>query len=470
MAPRTVLALSLPLVLIAFAVKSLQDAPTEAAAQGVEAPTPTVAARGKGGLLATVDEVERVLLIRYGASQTGLDLLGLLIRARLLEDLAEEEGIEIGPRDVARRWGELDEQTRAAGVAGGMLTEIERQGFTPEEFRELLRISMIHEQLARKALGIADDGTVTGDQQEVWLEQEMATRGFERPAPPWSAGYIARCGEVEVGPDEYADFLRRRLPRNQISETCWHVLLMKGMEGRMPDLAPEALGRAIDADIARRRAEHVLEYPNISYEQRLGATGRTIESLREDPSIRIAALSRIWVDRNQGADGLRKVYEDERALFDGRFGTAVHTHMLFLVAGRFANDLVKRTYEDADEELQEIVARAGNTDDFAALASQLSEEPNSKAEKGELGWITSADPRYPTPLCASVFEVVNTGGEVPIEGRAVGPVHLDTGSAMLWVSGIRESPSWEVMSEHVHEELRRRFIEDVMPRNSVEVQ
>jgi hypothetical protein len=469
MALRTVLALSATLALIALAAKWLQDAPTEAAAQKRIEAGGDVAARGNGGLVASLDEVERVLLNRYGASSIGQDLLDLLLKAQLLEALAEEEGIQIGPRDVAQRWTELDKQTRAAGLVGGILAEIESKGFTPEEFREFLRVAIIQERLARQALGIADDDAVTGDQQEVWLEQEMATRGFERPAPPWPEGFVARCGQVEVGVDDYADFLRRRLPRNQISETCWHVLLMKGLEGRMPDLAPAALDRAIDADIARRRAEHVLEYPQISYEQRLGATGRTIQSLREDPSVRIAALSRIWVDRNHGTDGLRKTYEDERAFFDGRFGTAVHTDMLFLVAGRFANELVKRTYENADEELERIVSRVGNTDDFAALAGQLSEEPNSKEKDGELGWITSADPRYPKPLCAAVFEVVNTGGKIPIEGRAVGPVHLDTGSTMLWVSGIRESPSWEVMSEHVHEELRRRFMEDVMPRNSVEV-
>jgi len=474
MAPCPILALGLTLTLlppsIGGAAGALQDAPIEATARQRAETPPVVAARGKGGLVATLDEVERVLLLRYGASKIGQDLLDLLVKSQLLEALARDEDIQIGPRDVALRWAELDKQTRAAGLAGGILAEIESKGFTTEEFREFLRIAIIQERLARKALGIADDVAVTGDQQEVWLEQELATRGLERPAPPWSAGYVARCGEVEVAVDDYAEFLRRRLLRNQISETCWHVLLMKGLEGRMPDLAPAALERAIDADIARRRAEHVLEYPQISYEQRLGATGRTLQSLRGDPSVRIAALSRIWVDRKHGKDGLRKAYEDERALFDGRFGTAVHTHMLFLVAGRFANDLVKRTYEDADGELREIVARVGNTDDFAALASQLSEEPNSKAKDGELGWITSADPRYPKLLCASVFEIVNTGGKIPIEGRAVGPVRLDTGSAMLWISGIRASPSWEVMSEHVHEELRRRFMEDVMPRNSVEVE
>jgi len=430
---------------------------------------PAVAARGKG-LVATVDEVERVLVNRYGASSTGQDLLTLLLQAELLETLAVEQQVEIGPQDVAQRWEELDRQTRAAGVVGGLLAEISRQGFSPEEFHELLRISMIHEELTRRALDLDEDAAVTATQQQVWLDQEIAARGLERPAPPWTEGYVARCGDVEVGLAEYAAFLRRRLPEEQVNETCWHVLLVRGMEARLPDLAPEALERAIDADIARRRAEHLRENPKVSFEQRLGASGRTIQSLREDPSVRIAALSRLWVDRTQGEEGLKRTYQDERAYFDGRFGVAAKTQMIFLVAGRFANDLVKRTYEDADAELAKLMARVGNADDFAALAVQYSEEPGSRAKNGELGWITSADPRFPRPLCEAVFEVVNAGGELPMQGRAAGPVHLDSGSAVLWITGVRPAPSWEVMSEHVHEELRRRFIEDVMPRNEVEVE
>ena len=62
-----------------------------------------------------------------------------------------------------------------------------------------------------------------------------------------------------------------------------------------------------------------------------------------------------------------------------------------------------------------------------------------------------------------------TGGTIPEQGRMLGPVRLDSGCALLWASARRPSPSWEEMSERVHEELRRRLLESEMPRESVEL-
>ena len=56
-----------------------------------------------------------------------------------------------------------------------------------------------------------------------------------------------------------------------------------------------------------------------------------------------------------------------------------------------------------------------------------------------------------------------------VECGSLGPIRLDTGVALLWISAERESPSWEVMSEHVHAELRRRFVERVLPGDAVQL-
>ena len=60
-------------------------------------------------------------------------------------------------------------------------------------------------------------------------------------------------------------------------------------------------------------------------------------------------------------------------------------------------------------------------------------------------------------------------GTIPPAGRALPPVRLESGSALLWVGALRESPPWEEMSAHVHEELRRRFLRDVLGPQEVEL-
>ncbi len=428
----------------------------------------SLGARGKG-LEVTTGELERVLLERYAMNEQGRELLELLVRTKLLELLAREGRIEVTDEDIARRWSELDRAARASGESRGLSGELEERGVSIADFRETLRLQIVLERLARAALGRSERASVSGDEQEVWLTQEISERGLERPAPPWPDGVVARCGKLEVGAAEFGVFLRKRLPRDEVSETAWHMLLLKGIEKRMPDLAPEARERAVEGEIQRRRKRHEAEFPAITFEQRVGASGRTVELLRADPSIQIAALTHLWVDRATGAEGLRKTYEAERSYFEGYFGRAVRTHMLFLVAGRFVNELQKRTFEDADLELARIAERVGNLDDFVALSGELSEEPTVRSSRGDLGWVTRDNPRVPAPIRKAVFEHVERGAAIPAGGRLLGPVRLDAGSVLLWISELRESPSWEGMAEIVHEELRRRFVEDVMPQAAVEL-
>src|SRR5262249_10933841 len=142
-------------------------------------------------------------------------------------------------------------------------------------------------------------------------------------------GVHARCGEVSITRAEFAHFLTERLERDDVLETAWHLLLLQAIEKRMPDLAPEARARVIEEELARRRKKHDAEFPTVSFEQRLGATGRTLEGMRNDPSVAIAALSRLWVDRTSGPEGVRSTYEKERERFDARYGEAVHAAVLF---------------------------------------------------------------------------------------------------------------------------------------------
>ncbi len=428
----------------------------------------TLAATGAGVNVYT-DEVEELLLLRYGMAEDGLAILEMQTKIELLDELASDAGVSIGDGEVTRYWNDLDQKVRASGETRGLKAEIEARGMTVDEFRDYIERLIVQEKLARRALGIGTDEAITFDQQEVWLDQEIVERGLEKGTPPFDEGFVARCGSVVIEPAEFAHMLRRGLTRERVEEACWHLLLFKGIKQRMPDISAEAIARGVEEEIERRRAAHALEYPAISYEQRIGAIGRTIDSLRIDPSVHVAVLSRLWVDRRYGADGLRETFDEERDLFEGRFGASAHTLMLFKVAGRFVNELNKRTFETAERELETLRRRIGSIDDFKALAMQFSEEPSTRENGGELGWIHRNDGRIPREVREAVFDFVDAGRTLATGGQALDSVRLDTGCALLWIAGIRPSPPWETMAEHVHEELRRRFIVDVMPTGAMKI-
>ena len=430
-------------------------------------PRTAVAARGKNDTSLRADRLEALLLERYAHSASGNDLLELLVKSRVLEELAESAGLRIREADVDALWKRLDRDARAAGSADGLLSEIRRRGLSVAAFREYLRLSLIQERLTRRALELDGDAPVSGAQQEIWLRQELDRRGLERYPPPWENGLVARCGALSISTAEFGTFLRQRLEPESVRESAWHLMLARTLAERMPDLSRETLERAIDVELDRRRQRHATEYPGVSFEERLAATGRSLPLLRADPSVRIAVLTRLWVDRAHGDAGLRETYENERERFDGRYGRALRTHLLMLVAGRFKNELVPRTFEEAEDRLHELIARANTREEFESLVVQFSEEPNTRKGKGDLGWVTARDPRYPQTITTALFEWLDSGGRLPENGRPLGPLRLDGGAAMLWVSELRPSPPWEELSERVHEELRRRLVEELLPFESI---
>ncbi|MEW6071605.1 MAG: peptidylprolyl isomerase [Planctomycetota bacterium] len=471
-----------PRFALLFGLLSLGTAPP-AAPQGGEDPSPptpapeaeeadAVVARGRG-LAVRASEVIPVLIDRYAAAPDGRGLLKLLVSSRLIELIAREQAVAVSAAEVTARWEEMDRQTRAEGVAGGLAAALAERGLGTDEFREYLRLILLQEELTRRALAVGRDVPITADQQEIWLAQEMEELGLSWPPPPWPDGIAARCGPIAIGAAELGAMLLDKLDPKDVRETCWHLLLRKGIEKRLPDLAPAARGEAVDAEMERRRREAeagaAAQAPGVRFEELLVARGSSLELLRRDPSVHVAALTRLWVDQVEGRDGVREEYVANRDRYEGLYGRAVHTYLIFLVAAQFSNELNRRTFAAAEAELKELAKEISTLREFTAASARRSEEESVRENRGDLGWVTRDDPRFPAPIRAAVFEYIGTGGTIPPAGCTLGPVRLDTGVVLLWLSAVKESPPWEEMYEHVHEELRRRFIEDVMPVKAVEM-
>ena len=423
------------------------------------------AARGEGVTLAWAD-FDRLLVMRYAMSEDGRAALKQLVRARLLDRLARESRLEIGPAEVEARWRELDREARAGGEPDGLAAALAAQGVDEQVFREFLRLAMVQEILSRRALGLPPERPVNAEQQEMWLDQIVTQRGSESPPPPWPDGVAARCGDVTLSVRDYTLFLRTQLDPELLREACYQMLLERKARARMPDLSAEALEGALDAELARRRAETAADprYKGLSYEQILSAQGVLLEGLREDPALVTAALAHLWVERTYGEEGLRRVYAEERAWFDGRFGEFREVRAVFLRAAVLKNQVNPRSLEEAEQQLARLGQRVGSPEDFERLVREHSEDPGSKEKGGLLGWVPKGDERVPEAIRLAAF---SDAGRPVGQGRLVGPVRLPGGVALLWIGATRPAPGWDVMREEVHRELRRRFLEESLPRESV---
>ena len=431
----------------------------------------------------TYRELDALILSRFAQSKLGRETRLFMLKLRVVDSIGRELGVQASPAEVNAMRDEFEASLIAAEQAKDLDSYLKYNGVSKKEFIESLRVAVLQAKLARIDLGIPPDDPVSGEQQEMWIEAQISERGLEELPAPWQEGVVLRNGDVEIQRDEFIEFLRGRLDPADIYKGLLEILRVKLMKDRMPDLDPQALERAIDEEIQNRRREVQSDprYKGIPYEQLLESQGILFDSWHRDPNVQTAALARLWVRRKyKQEDMLREVYENERQYFDGLYGEAIEASVFFLRASSEPNELIPRTYSEAEELLAKIAkelekaANEGSTKAaFEARVDLMSENPASRKRKGYLGWITREGSSGPNPARAAIFEAYDSGAWRPADPensitRLVGPVRTSEGVLLLWLGDRRPAPTWNSMVVYVHKELRQRFIDEVLDERHVQ--
>ena len=453
------------LVLCANVAAPLPQAPAGNTPAPVAPLAQSEAARA-GDVVLTWAEFDTLLLDRHGQTETGKQALAHLLRAKVLDRLAAESKLVVAPAEIERRWKEMEGDLVRSGQAKSLSEYLRANRVNEERFREFLRLGIVQEQLSRAALGVPANRAINAEQQDMWLDQILQQRGTQFLVAPWTDGVAARCGDLAVRVPEFLEHLKGQVADEDVREDCFQALLAKRARARMPDLAPEGFAAAIEAELARRRAEAQADprMQGATFEQVLGAQGLSLEALRRDPAIAIAALSNLWIERSYGEDGLRRVYSEEREWFDKRFGEARELRVLFLRGALYKNELNPRTFDEADKELGRLRTQATDVAGFEKLVKLRSEDTGTRDRGGLLGFVSPGEEAVPQELRLAVFSGPRNESE-----HCIGPVRLGnpSGAALVWVGARRPSPGWEEMRGRVHNELRRRFVESSLTQDEV---
>lgn len=468
------------------AAPALAQGPPPGTAAPVEAAAPAqqVAARAtglvaeEGGLLAgdagvvTVAQLDEVLLWRSAMAPEGQAALQQLLEVRVVDRLGEEGGVEITNQEIADRYRELDRQIRASGQASSLAEVIETEGIPRARFREYLRLSMVQEILARRALGIDAAAPVTSEEQTTWLKGAIAARGTELMPHPWAEGRVATCGEgVTITRDEFLEHLRGELPRDEVGDACYMILLERAVRARMPDLSEAGIESALDREIERRRAEIAADpkYRGADYEQVLGAKGLSIEAVRRDPAIRAAALAHEAVNRDHDDEGLRAAYEKERLFFDAAFGEAVEIYWIFKYAGE--GHAMFPDFDIVEADLRTMRDKIEGPEEFRRAVPLQSQDTASKQRDGFLGSLSRVGKSGELDtLRKAAFETLDgAGSPEEAEGAIFGPVRTNNGVGLGMLGKHRRAPTWERMKELVHTHLRREFLAGCLAATNVDV-
>lgn len=436
-----------------------------------------IAARG-AGVEITFADLDRVLIEKYAMSPAGRDALEHLIHVKVLDQLAKENRLEVSERQMQAKAKELEAEIVANGDAKSLADFLD-QNKTPEwMFKESLRVGILHEELARRALRIKPGRTILGALQEQWLNDQLEERGVETPAPPWPNGIVATSGNVRVRQSEYLRHLQVLLPHDDLRAACRHLILEKAMRRRLSDVAPDAIEREIEKELMRREARVKTnpKFQGLTYKQIMGSRGLIEGSVTRDPELVATALTHIWVDRNHGEDGLREAYAADRVAFDAQYGEAFEVYGLFLNAAELPNKLNPRTFEQAKAEIDRIrrdiesehITADHRLKAFQAKIEAHSQDAASRNQEGLIGWVTREDERVPEDLREAIYRQYGRGAAArEANDRLIGPLRLPTGYALVWVGARRDALEWDAMKDFVHLELRRRFTASVLPEGSL---
>ena len=422
-----------------------------------------VAAR-YGDTTVTFAEFDSLLLSRHALSKIGREARLFLLKLQVIDAIAGEEGVVASEDQIRAMQEEIERGVVTARQAKSLAEYLEREGVTEEEFLEKLRLAVLQQTLARRALGIPEDQPISSEQQEMWIEDAIGERELTEHPAPWGKGVLVSGAGIRIGRDEFLAFLRTRLDESQVRDALLELLLVKRMRERMPDLSQKALDEAIAVEIAGRAGEVAKDpkYQGLTYQQLLESQGIVWATWPSDPAILRSALAKLWVERSYDEATLRQLYEDEREKFDGLYGEAIETWVLFLRAGRMVNELVPRTYETAEKELYELSKEVTSRTVFEARVAHLSENLTTREKQGLLGWVTRLGTTGPLPVREAIFHALDSGAYQPgapenATTRLVGPVRTSSGVLLLWLGRRRPAPSWNTMANHVRSELRQDF-------------
>jgi hypothetical protein len=416
-------------------------------------------------------ELDELLLARHAMTTQGREVLNHLSQTLLVEAAAREAKLEIPEAAVDAQLAELARKVEASGPGQSLEKQRREARLTAVEFRYFLRVGMLQEELTRRALGKPAGEPVNADQTRMWVQEAFTERKYAEFPPPWSEGVVARASGFTVSAREFVRYLRRRLPPEEVQNDIYQFLLYRRVRARLPDVAPAKIDEYVQQEIERRRREAALDPKNkgLPYEQLLMAQGLTLEGLARDPGLIASALTKLWIDRAYDAETLKRTYQNERALFDDLYGEAIDVSVLFLRGAQLTNEFNPRSFAEAEKQLRTLAGTLKSLDDFRKAAQKFSEDAASKESGGSLGWVSAGGRSLPPEVRAEVkkrLDVRPTPGQLSGEGL-VGPLRTPTGCVLLWLGPRRPAPTWEYMSGYVQVELRRRFLQEVLPRESL---
>lgn len=329
---------------------------------------------------------------------------------------------------------------------------------TRDEFRDLMRSSLLHEKLTRATFGLAEDRPVTPQEINAWTAQflpEATLAALVEEAKNAPVGMALQNGDLNIGVQELGLTLRRTVPAARLRGYVEQLAVQDAMPRWAASESLVLSDDFLQKEVNWRRA-FVARSPEsfgATYEMILETRGLTLEDVMKSDELRSAGYLWLYAEHRFPDSWFDSLSEVQRSELGEGYGTSRRTAWLLLRAMEKPEEL-DLSFEDATAELQRMATEVSDEESFLSLAEKYSDDEMSRRRRGMLGWLHIDEPRSDPALCRAAFDTAL--------GTVSQPIRVKGGMALVFPVEEQAGPKDDAFRDAVrrgkHLALRAEFL------------
>jgi len=423
------------------------------------------------GIIATAGELQigesefHTYLVRlHRGQETGKALLEQIVRETAIRQEASRRGVSVSTRILDERIGELDRALKAqTNGKKGLVTYLQDEGIDQQTFFEALRLSILHEKMARADFKLSSQEAVPAAKQNLWLKELLSKKKVVITGLEGSD--VAIVDGERIGAEDFGRRLVAHLGRDEACGILREMIGIRLIEARGRELGLELTESDVEQEVTQREVmlQTKAGFEGISYADFLKAsTGKDLAELQRSRKFRAEVLMKKIAKSQHTYEELVRFFESNRAFFEERYGEAARVATIFLKAVRFPNQHVSRTFEDAKEELEAIARRVAQGEAVFENMARIYSEHEAASRGGDLGFLTAAS----ASAAKGLKEIARAAIQAE-PGAILGPFETNEGCHLIQVLEKRGSIAFDAIRDEVEREARQQLYRTMLAEANI---
>lgn len=416
-----------------------------------------VIAKGEGVEILEI-QYHTFLTDQYLKDETGQALMAQIINEIAIKHEATKRNKTLSIDAFQKRLKELDQQCRANTQNKTSLEDyIQESGVDRDEFFEAIRLSMVHEIMAREDWSIPADQPVPVTKLNIWLEQYVKKMEVCHSDEP---NLVALIDGEKITKNYFGKRIHTMIGAKKAARYLNEMLGIKLIQKKALKMGIQLTDKDLDTEIKVREAA-LRSKPglkSVAYGDLIKTTkGLTLEQYKKSPSFQAEVLLNMITMTLHDEAYLQDFFKKNQAFFNERYGKAARVSGIFLKAIHFKNEYTEKTgqrkFNEAEKELMAIKERIQKGEASFENMARLYSEHHSKEKGGDLGFIPIGAPGWKDTAKAAYLADI---------GMLLGPVRTPKGCYLLKVCDKREDPDYSQIRGVLVKEARQRYYQGLL--------